>query len=392
MCAVQNQARNGLQSNRGSEIFASSMIPEKYKDQLYAVGAYADRLGLKAWVVGGAVRDFYLKRDTLDIDLAFSGNQESVACFCIKRWGGDKHKFSRFYTYRVDLANGLKLDMVRTRRETYPYPGCLPQVEPSPHIKDDLFRRDFTTNAWCFSICPKNFGELYDPFGAQKDIEHGLVRILHEKSFLDDPTRLYRAVRFAGRFGWKLAPKTERLLRQAVAEEYPLLITRDRFRTEFLKILKEDKIKAIFALMEKYDLLKFAWPGLKWSDALLRTQDVYVRVGILACLLGDSGSEFVRSLHLPAEQNHEILSAWKVWDEQLSPLTALTPFRKEILQCVNPKLPPQALEPCVLQGRTLKEMGLSGRKISAALEKIRRGQWGGKIHTEAEAQRVAQEK
>jgi len=361
------------------------MIPEKYKEQLYAVGQYAQKLGLKAWVVGGAVRDFYLKRDTQDIDLAFSGNQESVAGFCVKRWGGDKHKFSRFFTYRVDLNNGLKLDMVRTRKENYPYPGCLPQVEPSPYIKDDLFRRDFTTNAWCCSILPGSFGQLYDPFGAQKDIERGLVRILHDKSFLDDPTRLYRAVRFAGRFGWKLAPKTERLLRAAVKGEYPLLVSRERFGHEFLKILEEPRVKEIFALMEKYDLLKFAWPGLTWDPALLRVESVPERVGILACQLNESGEDFVRSLHLPAAWAHEVVDAWKIAQEKICPLAPLTPVKKRILQAVFARLTPGALEPCVVHGRDLKDMGLAGRHISAALTRIRQAQWNGTVKTKADA-------
>ena len=364
------------------------MIPEKYKEQLHAVGAYASKLGLKAWVVGGAVRDFYLKRDTLDIDLAFSGNQESVAGFCVRQWGGDKHKFSRFFTYRVSLDNGLKLDMVRTRKERYPYPGSLPEVEPSPYIKDDLFRRDFTTNAWCFSINPDTFGQLYDPFGAQKDINNGLVRILHEKSFLDDPTRLYRAVRFAGRFGWKLAPKTERLLRAAVKEEYPLLVSRDRFSHEFLKILEEPRVKEIFALMEKYDLLKFAWPGLAWHPSLLSTDSVLERVGILACQLEESGENFVRSMHLPAEFNHEVLGAWKVSQEKLSPLGTLSLAKKRILEAMYTHLPPEALEPCVLQGRELKEAGFAGRHISASLERVRKAQWEGRIKTKQDAFRL----
>lgn len=360
------------------------MIPQKYKEALYTVGAYASKLGLKAWVVGGAVRDFYLHRDTQDIDLAFSGNQESVAGFCVKRWGGDKHKFSRFLTYRVDLDNGLKLDMIRTRKENYPYPGCLPQVEPS-HIKDDLFRRDFTTNAWCCSITPDSFGQLYDPFGAQKDIERGLVRILHEKSFLDDPTRLYRAVRFAGRFGWKLAPKTERLLRKAVQEEYPLLVSRERFSHELLKILEESRIKEIFALMGKYDLLKFAWPGLRWNENLLRVDNAVDRVGVLACQLGESGEEFIRSLHLHASDTHEIIGAWKVVQEKLSPLTPLSDRKKVIIQAVCPQLPAVALEPCVISGRELKEIGLSGRHISAALARVRHAQWEGRVRNKPDA-------
>ena len=360
------------------------MIPQKYKESLYTVGAYASKLGLKAWVVGGAVRDFYLHRDTQDIDLAFSGNQESVAGFCVKRWGGDKHKFSRFLTYRVDLNNGLKLDMIRTRKENYPYPGCLPQVEPS-HIKDDLFRRDFTTNAWCCSITPDSFGQLYDPFGAQKDIERGLVRILHDKSFLDDPTRLYRAVRFAGRFGWKLAPKTERLLRVAVKEEYPLLVSRERFSHEFLKILEEPRIKEIFALMEKYDLLKFAWPGLCWNDNLLQVNTPAQRVGVLAGQLGESGEEFIRSLHLPSADAHEIIGAWKVTQEKLSPLAGLSDIKKQIIRAVFGQLPPAALEPCVISGRELKDTGLAGRHISDALVRVRQAQWEGRVRNKPEA-------
>ncbi|MBR4592775.1 MAG: CCA tRNA nucleotidyltransferase, partial [Elusimicrobiaceae bacterium] len=339
----------------------------------------------KAWVVGGAVRDFYLKRDTLDIDLAFSGNQESVAGFCVKQWGGNKHKFSRFFTYRVNMDNGVKFDMVRIRKEKYPHPGALPEVEPSLHIKDDLFRRDFTTNAWCFSINPDTFGKLYDPFGAQKDIESGLVRVLHDKSFLDDPTRMYRAVRFAGRFGWKLAPKTERLLQAAVKGEYPLLVSRDRFTHEFLKILEEARIKEIFALMEKYDLLKFAWPGLTWNDALLEPNCITERIGILACKLGDSGENFVRSLHLSTESSREIIGAWKISQEKLSPIGELSPTKKRILQMVYPALPAAALEPCFVHGKDLKDFGLAGRHISTVLTQLRKGQWDGRIKNKQEA-------
>lgn len=363
------------------------MIPGKYREQLQAIGAYASKLGLKAWVVGGAVRDFYLKKDTQDIDLAFNGNQESVAGFCVKHWGGDKHKFSRFLTYRVVMDNGVKFDMVRTRKETYPHPGSLPEVEPSC-IKDDLFRRDFTTNAWCFSINPDSFGQLYDPFGAQKDIQHGIVRILHDKSFLDDPTRMFRAVRFAGRFGWHLAPKTERLLCEAVRGQYPLLVSRERFCHEFLKIMEEPRVKEIFALMEKYDLLKFAWPGLKWHDTVLTTDNVMERVGILTCQLGESGEDFVKSLHLPTSCSAEILGAWKVFQEQLSPLTPLSMTKKRILRAVLKALPSGALEPCVMQGRDLKELGLAGRHIASTLERIRKAQWKGQVKTKQAAQRL----
>ncbi len=362
-----------------------SRIPRLYKEQLYAIGTYAQKLGLKAWVVGGAVRDFYLKRPTQDIDLVFDGNQESVAGFCVKHWGGGKRKFSQFGTFRVNLASGLRLDMVRARKENYPYPAALPEVEFSKDIKDDLFRRDFTTNAWCFSILPKTFGKLQDAYGSQKDIDAGVIRVLHDKSFLDDPTRMYRAVRFAGRFGWKLSPKTERLLRAAVKEEYPLLLTRERFSREFLKILREKKIKEIFALMEKYDLLKFAWPGLRWDDALLRTDLMGERTGILVCLMGASGEDFLRSMHLPKEFAQAIHGAWKVTQEKMCPLAPLTPLQLEILKAVLPGLCPGALEPCFVRGRELKDLGLSGRRISGALDRVRKAQWNGEVTTREEA-------
>ena len=360
-------------------------IPKSYREPLYTIGEYAQKLGLKAWVVGGAVRDFYLKKNTLDIDLAFDGNQESVAGFCVKRWGGGKRKFSQFGTFRVQLDNGLKLDMVRVRKESYPHPGALPVVAFSKEMKDDLFRRDFTTNAWCLSILPKNFGQSYDPFGAQKDIDAGVVRILHDKSFLDDPTRMYRAVRFAGRFGWRLAPKTERLLQAAVKEEYPLLLTRERFCQEFLKVLKEKRVKEIFGLMEKYDMLKFAWPGLRWNDALDRVSTPAERMGILACLLGPSGEDFIRTLHLPKDKAQEIVAAWKIAQEQMSPLGPLSEMQKTVLKTVFPKLPLQALEPCFVRGGELKNLGLAGRKMSGALGRVRKAQWNGEIKSREEA-------
>lgn len=354
------------------------MIPRKYKEQLYAVGAYSSRLNLKAWVVGGAVRDFYLKRNTLDIDLAFDGNQESVAGFCVKNWGGDKHKFSQFYTFRVNMDNGLKFDMIRTRKEKYVRPGALPSVEPST-IKDDLFRRDFTVNAWSFSINPENFGELYDPFGAEKDIKAGLIRVLHDKSFLDDPTRMYRAVRFAGRFGWKLAPKTEQLIKKAVEGEYPLLLTRSRFCHEFLKILEEKEVKRIFELMQKYDLLKFAWPGLTWHEGIGKAKDYKERVGIMVCSVGASGSDFLDTLHLSRELNQEILGAWKVLQDKKSPLGSLTPLQQKIIKVIEPTLSKFSLEPSFLKGKDLKEEGIIGRHIATKLNLIRAAQWEGKI-------------
>lgn len=356
-------------------------IPDKYHDLLLTIGTYAQKLGLKAWVVGGAVRDFYLGRETPDIDLTFNGTQESVAGFCVKTWGGVKRKFSAFGVYKVTLDNGFCLDLARLRKEVYPYPGALPQVSFTTELKEDLFRRDFTANAWALSILPDSFGKSEDPYGARKDIDRGLLRVLHEKSFFDDPTRMYRGLRFAGRFGWKAAPKTKQLFLEADREQAPLLLTRERFSREFMKVLAEENIQAVFDYLIQYDLLKFAWPSLTWTPALEQVQTPYERLGVLVCSLKENGDGFLESLHIPRELSHEIREAWKVEQERLSPLTQLTDFQRRILSVTLPDLPPHALDLCVLRGQDLKDLGVYGRNISAMLIRVRQAQWAGKITT-----------
>ncbi len=360
------------------------MIPKKHKVLLQTIGAYADKLGLKAWIVGGAVRDFYLGKDTQDLDLTFEGSPEAVAGFCVKKWGGEKKRFSQFNTYRVKLTGGLKLDLVQARKEFYPRPGALPQVTPSD-IKDDLFRRDFTANAWALSILPKNFGCSYDPFGAQEAIDKGVIKVLHSKSFCDDPTRLYRAVRFAGRFGWNMERGTKQLMRDAVREEYPLVLSRERIRQEFVKLLEEKKLRAVFSFMEKYDLAQFIYPGLKWNAAISKGEDSSVKLGICACLLADSGAEFLQHLHLPRETVHELMGAWTVYEQKQSPLSCLTPLQISVLRAVCPSLKPTALEPCFVKGGELREIGLSGRKISSNMERLCKLQWQGRITNKEQA-------
>ncbi len=362
----------------------TNLIPEKYHDLLLTIGTYAHKLGLQAWVVGGAVRDFYLGRETLDIDLTFNGTQESVAGFCVKTWGGVKRKFSAFGVYKVKLDNGFRLDLARLRKEEYPYPGALPKVSFTADLNEDLFRRDFTANAWALSILPDTFGKSFDPYGARKDIDKGLLRVLHEKSFFDDPTRMYRGLRFAGRFGWRAAPKTKQLFLEADREQAPLLISRERFSQEFMKVLAEEHLKAVFDYMVQYDLLKFAWPSLQWTDALNQVTTAHGRLGVLVCSLKENGEGFLNSLTVPHALSQAIREAWKVEQERLSPLTRLTDYQKAILRAVMPNLPPHALELCVLRGQDLKDLGVYGRNISSMLVKVRQAQWAGKITTREE--------
>lgn len=363
----------------------SEIIPEKYHDLLLSIGAYAQKLGLHAWVVGGAVRDFYLGRDTVDIDLTFDGTQESVANFCLKMWGGVKRKFSKFGVYKVNLDNGLHLDLARLRHETYAFAGALPDVTFTKDVKQDLFRRDFTVNAWALSILPDSFGKSVDPYGAKKDIDAGLIRVLHEKSFFDDPTRMLRGLRFAGRFGWKAAPKTKQLFLEADREQALLLISRERFSQEFFKVLAEEKIKPVFDYLIQFDLLKFAWPSLTWHKGLTQLTTPEERLALLVCSLGENGPDFLHSLHPSKELSHVIKEVSRVEEERITPLIHLSDFQRRVLSTFFPQLPPQALGPCVLKGQDLKDLGVYGRSIAKLLLSVRKAQWEGKISTREEA-------
>lgn len=361
-------------------------IPKEVCELVEPIGVYAKKFGFRAWIVGGAVRDFYLGRPTQDIDLTFDRTQEGVSGFCIKNWGGEKQKFPQFGTFRICLKNGFKLDLARLRTELYERPGVLPSVEFTDDIKKDLFRRDFTVNAWAVSILPDSFGKSVDPYGAKRDIDAGRIRILHDNSFLDDPTRMYRAVRFAGRFGWRIERKTERLLREAVAQEYPLLLSsRLRLARELIKILQEPNAKHIFELMDKYDLLKFAYPNVKWVPSLEKTTDPNFRLALLILSLGERSRNFLRSLSLPKSFSMEVENVCALFDDQLSPLAPLSNFQRKLMTLFKPDLPPSAITPCLIRGGELRDIGLIGRRISGALLKVRRAQWEGKVSTRKEA-------
>lgn len=360
------------------------MILPKYRTILKEIGARADALKIKAWIVGGSVRDFYLGLDTQDIDITVDGDAGKLAEFCVKKWGGKKEKFNDFGTYRVSLERGLKLDFVRARREVYPAPSALPKVSPSG-IKEDLFRRDFTANAWARGILPQNFGESYDPFSAQKAIDGGYIKILHDKSFEDDATRMYRAVRFAGRFGWKVEKNTQRLLKIAVKEEYPLLLSRERIRTELIKILEEKKLKEIFKLMDSYGLSGFIYPGLKYTPKLLKAADLKEKIGVLALTLGDSGEMFLSSMSLPRGIKNEVKETLDCYLRKESPLKTLSVTQKNILRIMLPKSPEAAFEPCFVKGGELMGFGVTQKNISSVLKELRRLQWRGKIKNREEA-------
>ena len=351
----------------------------QYKELLCDIGKFAESKKISIWVVGGCVRDWYLKRGTKDIDLITEVDANDIADFICHKFKGEKESFENFGTFRIKLSNGLTLDIARTRKETYPKPASLPKVSFS-NIEQDLHRRDFTVNSAAISILPSDFGTVYDPFKALQDIDGGIIKVLHKESFVDDPTRLYRACRFAGRFGWKLDDETLKLAQQAVADKLPSLLSRSRIARELVCILQEKNPIPAFKLLEKFDLTKFFDTNFKYTNKILKVKDSDERIGVLACNMGNAGIDFLKSLELKRETFLEIQHTLQMHITKMASKQVLTRKQKNILKASNKNLPRGALKPLIINGKDIERMSNIPKKdYSAVLDEVANLQWRGKV-------------
>jgi tRNA nucleotidyltransferase (CCA-adding enzyme) len=218
--------------------------------------------GLPAtYLVGGWVRD--LLRGELPErgpDLTVEGDAPLVARALADRLGGEVREYERFRTAIVRIGD-VEVDLVTSRKETYDEPGALPRVEAAS-LREDLARRDFTVNAMAIGIKGDDLGHLYDPHGGLFDLGAGLLRVLHDQSFRDDPTRLLRGVRFEARLGFSFDPDTEVLAREAVASETLATVSADRTGRELVKILEETEAPAAVKRLKELDIDKALHPAL----------------------------------------------------------------------------------------------------------------------------------
>jgi tRNA nucleotidyltransferase (CCA-adding enzyme) len=204
-----------------------------------SIGLLAEEQGMAAYLVGGPVRELMLKQPNVDLDITVEGNGIRLAEAWASRYRGARvTRYLAFKTATVLLPDGGLVDFATARQEIYVRPGAYPAVKPSG-IKDDIFRRDFTINAMAIAINPGTWGKLIDPFGGQADLRSRRLRVLHDKSFLDDATRILRAARFMARLGFKLEAKTLKLLKSAVKIKVLDTIKPQRYLKDFNKLLKE---------------------------------------------------------------------------------------------------------------------------------------------------------
>ncbi len=245
-------------------------LPPELLDVLETVGAIADEGGMRAYLVGGAVRDLLLGREVEDVDVVVEeGSGLELAARLVERRGGRYHPHEPFLTAAVQLEDGLRIDVATARTEFYRSPAALPEVESSA-MRQDLYRRDFTINAMAVNLGPVRFGDLLDYFGGLRDLELREIRVLHSLSFLDDPTRVIRAVRFATRLGFAIAAETRHLIRVAVSEGVFVSLTGERLRDELILLLEEGRPVESLAELERVAGLASVLPRLRWNERLRR--------------------------------------------------------------------------------------------------------------------------
>jgi len=316
-------------------------LPQERLSLLHALGNLADEGGVSLYLVGGVVRDLLLKRENWDLDLTVEGDGIAFARLVADRYGAGLAVFERFATARLAFPDGFKMDIATTRQESYAQPAVLPTVQPAS-IEEDLSRRDFTINAIAVQLNPGQFGRLLDAYGGQRDLRAHTIRVLHAGSFQDDPTRIFRAIRFEQRFGFRLERATVRLLAQAASTNLIQQLSGPRLQNEILLLFAEhDPVRAI-ARLGQLKLLRFlhrrlcyttkvkrvvtavpkalAWWARRFPDSVIDRPIVY-----LMALSSESSAvvvaALIRRLALSREQAKNVSAGGRRVDRALKRLT-----------------------------------------------------------------------
>jgi tRNA nucleotidyltransferase (CCA-adding enzyme) len=302
------------------------------------------------YLVGGAVRDLLRGADAIDLDLAVEGDAPYVARALAGRLGGSVREHERFGTATV-RAPELVFDLATTRTEAYDEPGALPRVEAAT-LTEDLRRRDFTVNAMAVALAGDRLGQLYDPHGGVADLEAGLVRVLHPGSFLDDPTRLLRAVRYETRLGLRMDEYTERAARVAVAEDALSTVSGSRVRDELMDLLAEYEAPAAVERLRDLGLDRALHPALRADPELVASASLGAAaigadrgLASLAALVAGAPDEldpWVAGLQLEARERDGVSRAARAAPGIVAELRARDRMPSELRDLLGTE-PPEAL-------------------------------------------------
>jgi tRNA nucleotidyltransferase (CCA-adding enzyme) len=334
---------------------AMEAAPPAVQALLRTAGAVAERMGLSVYAVGGLVRDLLLARSILDTDMVVEGDGLAFArelgaalnCQAVK----EVPRFATAHIYIEAAAQGMpgRIDIATARREFYEHAAALPLVEYA-NLREDLYRRDFSINAMAIRLNAGGPGGLIDFFGGLQDLEDGHVRILHSLSFVEDPTRILRAVRFAHRYDFALEPETHECARSALAEGFLERVSSERLWHELVLLLTEPLSGGALDKLRELGALQRILPSVDWTDEDLSRLD---RVEELRSVAPDLYAEatpwltkmmlLLQPMGLP--ESTALIHRWKLRKEEESQLLlALTNWAMVLaLLTTGPPTPSQAL-------------------------------------------------
>jgi len=260
---------------READTNIKELMLEKIDRSTYSLiiktGMLADEFGVSAYLVGGIVRDLFLQEKDIDIDITVEGDGMEFAEFLAEKLNGTYKGFERFKTAKVFLKDGKRIDVTSARAEFYEYPAALPQIEFTP-IRYDMFRRDFTINAMAVKINRKGFGDFIDYFDGYTDLKNRTIRTLYNMSFIDDPTRILRAVRFEQRYGFEIEKNTLRFITETLKYNIFDSLPGERIRDELAVTLEEEDPGKVFKRMQELEILTKISRHFRLND---RSENVY---------------------------------------------------------------------------------------------------------------------
>ncbi|MCG6551025.1 MAG: CBS domain-containing protein [Candidatus Magnetominusculus sp. LBB02] len=316
----------------------ASIMRERFPAYVYQIllkaAEAAEQTGVSAYLVGGSVRDLLRGEQNLDIDIVIEGSGIEFASALAAVLGGKLKVHERFQTAKISDINLLQcgdfsIDIATARTEYYESPAALPQVEMSS-IKKDLYRRDFTINTLAVYLNKRDFGRLIDFFGAQRDLKEKTVRVLHNLSFIEDPTRAFRAVRFSERFDFRISRHTEKLIKTAIRLDLFEKLSGARLYDELMLIfLEADPAKALKRLdelgllraihghlifsREQVKILERVRETVSWYNLLFREDRIDVGalylMALMARLSADTREQALLRLSTPETIKRNILTA-----------------------------------------------------------------------------------
>ena len=242
-----------------------AQLPKSIRAMLHRFGEIGDSLGVRVYLVGGFVRDLLMRQENLDIDLVVEGDGIAFAETFARTCDCRVRSHQKFGTAVLIFPDDFKVDVASARIEFYDRPAALPRVEYAS-LRHDLYRRDFSINTLTIALNQAEFGQLLDFFNGQRDIKEKSIRVLHNLSFIEDPTRVFRAIRFEQRIGFRIGRQTERLLRSAVRMGLVKKVGGVRIFNELLHILSENQVISALHRMQQFELLAFVHPELHFDE------------------------------------------------------------------------------------------------------------------------------